>query len=137
MSEPLDRPAAARERFRFDFERALARVAAPLFARAVEQAGAHGLVARRVTGLDAAAVPYLGLCLGAEEEVSDGYWIKADVARQRVSHERRVRAGVASRRVESDLASINETLVNTEVAALFMASAGLRVDLLSGHKIGF
>ena len=137
MSEPLDSPAAARERFQFDFERALERVAAPLFARAVEQAAARGLVARRVTGLDAAAVPYLGLCLGAEAGVSGGYWIKADVARQRVSHERRVRAGMATRRIESDLASINETLVNTEVAALFMASVGLRVDLLSGHKTVF
>lgn len=45
--------------------------------------------------------------------------------------------GRESGRVESDLASINETLVNTEVAALFMASAGLGVDLLPGHKIGF
>lgn len=124
--------------FKLDFEQALERVAAPLFARAVEQAAVHGLVARRVTGLDAAAVPYLGLCLGSEEgEVSDSYWISADVAKQRVIHEWRLRARAEFGHIESDLTSINETLVNTELAALFMASAGLRIDLLSRHKIGF
>lgn len=123
--------------FKLDFERALERVAAPLFARAVERAIAHGLVARRVSGLDAAAVPCLGLCLGLNEEASDGYWISADVARQRVIHERRLPMRAEFGRIESDLASINETLVNTELAALFMASVGLRIDLLSRHKIGF
>lgn len=121
------------------FAVAVERLVIPMFVRAVERLVRLGIDAQLASTADSNPCPGVCLCLGADDPATQSrYCITADAPHRRVVYRQFLHGPPPySSRLETELAGLNETLLNTELGLFIRRSTGRVVDLLAGHTAGF
>ncbi|MET1077413.1 MAG: hypothetical protein ABWY06_05255 [Pseudomonas sp.] len=133
-------PSPAQSEFALLYEQRLQAVALPIFERARQLLNAQGVAAHVLHGTGPDGLVRVALCVELAgvyqpEPAQHCYCIKADRQLGRVVYEQRVEG--ESTQFTAELASLNETVLNTELGRFLISRCDHSIDLLAEHKIGF